>query len=119
MSKIIDLSLLYREPLIFRDIKGDEYIIPGDLDLDFMLKLTAYRQKVEKVKSEEESINLGKQLVIDILSLDKSKDITMDLIKERFNDFRHMRVIIEQTMRFIDEIVKDPNLNTLGSTITE
>ncbi|MEA4926303.1 MAG: hypothetical protein VB084_13455 [Syntrophomonadaceae bacterium] len=116
MSKIIDLSLLHREPLIFRDIKGDEYVIPGNLDLDFVLKLTAYRQNVEKVKSEEESINLGRQMMIDILSLDKSKEITMNLIKERFNDIRYMKIIIEHTMRFIDEIVKDPNLITLEST---
>lgn len=115
MSKIIDLSLLVREPLIFKDIKGEEYVIPGEIDLDFMLKLNAYQQKIKNVNNEEDSINLGRQMMIDILSLDKSKHITIDLIKERFNDIRHMRIIIEQTMLFINEIVKDPNFQCLES----
>ncbi|SHK42305.1 hypothetical protein [Desulforamulus aeronauticus] len=119
MSKIIDLSVLLREPLIFRDIKGEEYVIPGEIDLDFMLKLNAYQQKITKVEKEEDSINLGRKMMIDILSLDKSKNITMDLIKERFNDIRHMKIILEQTMLFINEIVKDPNFNSLESTNKE
>lgn len=116
MSKIVDLSLLVREPLIFRDIKGEEYIIPGEIDLDFILKLTAYQQKIKKIKKEDESIDLGRRMMIDILSLDKSKNITMELIKERFNDIRHMKIIIEQTILFINEIAKDPNFNSLEST---
>ncbi len=116
MSKIIDLSLLVREPLIFKDIKGEEYVIPGEIDLDFMLKLNAYQQKIKKVEKEEDSITLGRQMMMDILSLDKSKNITMDLVKERFNDVRHMKIIIEQTMLFINDIVKDPNFNSLEST---
>lgn len=117
MSKIIDLSVLVHEPLIFKDIKGEEYKIPGEMDLDFMLKLNAYQEKIKKVKNDEESIQLGRQMMVDILSLDKSKSITMDLIKDRFNDIRYMKIIIEETMKFINEIVKDPNLNSLGSIV--
>ena len=115
MSKIIDLSLLFREPLIFKDIKGEEYVIPGEIDLDFMLKLNAYQQKIKMVEKEEDSIHLGRQIMIDILSLDKSKNITLELIKERFNDIPHMKIIIEQTILFINEIAKDPNFNSLES----
>ncbi|EHQ90167.1 hypothetical protein [Desulfosporosinus youngiae] len=119
MAKIIDLSVLVRDPLIFRDIKGEEYVIPGEVDLDFMLKINAYQERIKKVTKEEDSINLGRQMMIDILALDKSKDITMDLIKERFNDIRHMKIIIEQTILFIRDIVKDPNSLSLESTNRE
>lgn len=112
MGKIVDLGLLVHEPLIFRDLTGEEYVIPGSVDLEFVLKLTAYQEKIQGIKKESEAIQKAQELVVDILSLDKSKDITLDFVKERFNDVRYIKAIIENMMAFIGEIVADPNSNS-------
>ncbi|OCZ52191.1 hypothetical protein [Dehalobacter sp. TeCB1] len=109
MSKIIDLSVLVHEPLIFRDTTGEEYVIPGEVDLGFVIKLTAYQEQVAKIKNETEAIKKAQELIVDILNLDQSKKITLDFVKERFNDIRYIKLIIESMMSFINEIVNDPN----------
>ncbi len=116
MSKIIDLGLLVREPLIFRDTKGEEYTIPGEIDLGFVMKLTLYKDQIQKIKSEADAIKKMQDLVVDILSLDVSKTITLEFVRERFNDIRYLKAIVENTMAFIQEVANDPNSNSLEST---
>lgn len=109
MNKIVDLSVLVRESLIFRDATGEEYTIPGEVDLNFVIKLNAYFEQVEKIKNEAAAIIKAQELVVDILNLDKTKNITLDFVKERFNDVRLIRAIIENMINFINEIASDPN----------
>lgn len=112
MGRIIDLGLLVREPLIFRDTKGEEYTIPGEVDLGFVMKLYTYQENITQLKSEIEAIKKSQEMVVDILSLDRSKNITFDFVKERFNDIRFIKAIIEETIKFIQEITQDPNSNS-------
>lgn len=119
MSKIIDLSLLVREPLIFRDATGEEYIIPGEVDLGFVIKLSAYQEKIKNLKTDFEALAKVQELVVDILSMDKSKTVDINFVKERFSDIRVLKAIIENTIVFVHEIASDPNLNSLESTKKE
>lgn len=112
MSRIVDLGLLVRDPLIFRDTKGEEYTIPGEVDLGFVMKLMAFQEKMPQIKSEIESIRKGQEMVVDILSLDKSKNITLELVQEKFNDLRYIKAVIGEMMKFIHEIAQDPNSNS-------
>jgi len=112
MAKIVDLGLLVREPLIFRDTKGDEYTIPGEVDLGFVMQLYAYHEQISQMKSETEAIKKGQEIVVDILNLDKSKNITFEFVKDRFNDIRYIKAVIGEMMKFIQEIAQDPNSNS-------
>jgi hypothetical protein len=117
MSKIVDLGLLVREPLIFRDTTGEEYTIPGEIDLEFIIKFTAYQEQIKKLEIETDAIKKTQEIVVDILSLDKSKTITLEFVRERFNDIRYLKAIIENTMAFIQEIASEKNSNSLESTV--
>ncbi|MGF7184966.1 hypothetical protein GGQ84_001051 [Desulfitispora alkaliphila] len=111
MSQYVDLGLLVREPLIFKSPNGkEEYTIPGELNTEFVLKMTKYYKDVTKIDNDEEAFKKMKQLVLDILSLDKSKNIDMKHIEDNFSDFRVMRAVIEHTMKHIQSISEDENL---------
>lgn len=116
MSRIIDLNLLVKDPLIFRDTKGEEYTIPGEISTKFVLKFSKFAQEVGKVKNEEDSLKKLQEIVVEILNLDKSKNITLEFVKERFDDIRYLQAILDNMAKHIREISEDPNSNSLLST---
>ena len=112
MSKIIDLNVLVKDPLIFKDVQGDTYTIPGEISTRFVIKLSKYAQDIGRLKNEEKALEKMQQIVIDILSLDKSKNIDIALINERFDDIRILKLIIQSMMEHVREIAADPNSNS-------
>ncbi|MBZ4664468.1 MAG: hypothetical protein JG776_2186 [Caloramator sp.] len=115
MSKIIDLSVLVKDPLIFKDTQGESYTIPGEISTQFVIKLSKYAADIQKIKDEAVALEKMQQIVTDILSLDKSKNITIDFVKERFDDIRFLKIIISEMMKHVKEIAEDPNSNSLES----
>ncbi len=109
MSKIVDLSVLIKEPLIFKDIRGDEYKIEGSISTEFVIKLTKYAEDIRKLRNEADALGKMKELVIDILNMDKTKKVDMDLINERFDDIRFLKIIIQEMMKHVQDIANDPN----------
>ena len=109
MSKIIDLGILVKEPLIFKDTKGDVYTIPGEISTQFVIKLSKYAQDIKDIKDEEKAFEKMQEIVTDILSLDKSKSITLNFVKERFDDVRFLKVIVNEMIKHVKEIADDPN----------
>jgi len=112
MSKIIDLSTLVKEPLIFKDTKGDTYTIPGEISTYFVIKLSKYAEDIKALKDNEKAFEKMQQIVTDILNLDKSKNITLEFVKERFDDVRFLKIIIQSMMEHVKEIASDPNSNS-------
>lgn len=112
MSKIIDLSVLVRKPLIFKDTQGDTYTIPGEISTQFVIKLSKYAQDIKNIKDEEKAFEKMQQIVADILNLDKSKDVTLEFVKERFDDVRFLKIIVDEAMKHVKEIAEDPNSNS-------
>ena len=112
MSKIIDLSILVKDPLIFKDTKGDIYTIPGEISTKFVIKLSKYAQDIHVLKDEEKAFEKMQEIVVDILSLDKTKEITLDFVKERFDDIRFLKVIVQELMNHVKEVANDPNFNS-------
>jgi hypothetical protein len=109
MSKIIDLSLLVQEPLIFKDKKGVVYTIPGEISTSFVTKMSYYQEKISAIKSEVEAFDELQSLAMFILNLDKTKIVDMEYIKENFDDVRVLKLIVTSMMDHIKEISKDPN----------
>lgn len=112
MSKIIDLSIFEKESLIFATKTGDKFEIPGELSTRFVIKLSKLQEKLTKVKDEEESFELLQQIVVDILSLDQTKEIDLDYVKVNFDDVRVLKHIFGCMLRHIQEIASDPNSNS-------
>jgi hypothetical protein len=50
-----------------------------------------------------------KELVVDILNLDKTKNVNLDHVNKYFDDVRIMKIIIEKTMEHVKQIANDPN----------
>ena len=116
MGKIIDLSILEKEPLIFKGLDGEKYTIPGNISTKFTIKLTHYQQQMQKIKKDEEALEKIKELVVDILNLDKSKNVDMEYLDKHFDDIRVLKLIIQKMIEHIQEITADPNSNSLEST---
>lgn len=111
MSKIIDLGVLVKDPLIIKTAKGETFTIPGEISTKFVIKLTKYTQDIQALKDESEAIKKSQELVVDILNLDKTKNVDLAYVEENF-DMRMIRAIISGMMEHIAEITKDPNSNS-------
>ena len=109
MGKIIDLGILVKEPLIFKDTHGDTYTIPGEISTQFVIKLSKYAQDTKDIKNEEKAFEKIQEIVVDILNLDKSKNVSLDFVKERFDDVRFLKVIVNEMIKHVKEIADDPN----------
>jgi len=109
-NKIIDLGLLVQEPLIFKDTTGELYTIPGEVSTKLYIKLTKLCEDIKKITDEEEGFTKLQEIVTEILSLDKSKKIDIDYVKERFDDLRFLQVIVNEMMKHISEISNSPDL---------
>ncbi|MCK9443153.1 MAG: hypothetical protein M0Q14_01265 [Tissierellaceae bacterium] len=111
MAKIIDLSVLQQEELIFKMPPGsdDEFTIPGEVNTDFVLKIYKQQEELQKADGFEAQLKGLQSIVLTILQLDKSKTINLKYIQENLTDIRYLRVIMEAMMKHINEIQNDPN----------
>lgn len=116
MSKIIDLGLLVQEPLIFKGLDKKTYKIPGEISTKLVIKLSKYAQDVAKLgNNEEEALEKMKEMVIEILNLDITKNVDIQHINKYFDNIRVLKAIIQSTMEHIRNIAQDPNSNSLKS----
>lgn len=115
MSKIIDLGVLVKEPLVFKRTDEEKYTIPGEISTQFVIRLSHYSQQIKEIKDEAEALEKMQALCVDILNLDKTKSVTLDYLKEHFDNIQMLKVIISETMKHVQGIANDPNSNSPGS----
>lgn len=123
MAKIVDLSVLVKEPIIIKISKDEQFEIPGNISTSFTMELMAFYAQVqgmelkinkskdidEIVKKSEELIKMLKELVLKILKQDKNKKVDMAYIDKYLDNIDMLRAIIEIAMGHIKEIENDPN----------
>ena len=113
MSNILDLSVLVREPLTIKNAPdGASYIIPGEVSTKFVIKMSSHYQEAQKIKDEKEALEKLKSLVVEILNLDKTKNVTLEHVEEHFDNIEVLKAIVEATFNHIRKITSDPNLNS-------
>lgn len=121
MSKYIDLSLFVKEDLTFgvpigKNENGEliieKFNIPGSISTGFVLKMSKYKQDMEKIKTDEVAIVKMKEIVRDILNLDKTKNIDTEYIEKYLDDVKILGLIFEETMKHIKEVAEDENLKS-------
>lgn len=111
MANIIDLSVFGGvEPLEFKGLDGELYSIPSTLSTQFVIQFSKYMDDIKKLKgNDEKAFNLMKKLVVDILNLDRTRNVNIDYINKYFDDVRILKIIVEKTMEHIRLIANDPN----------
>lgn len=109
MAKIIDLSVLVQEPLVFTLPNKEEFTIPGEVNTDFVLRIYKQQEELRNVEGFEEQLKGLQNIVLTILQLDKSKTINLKYIQENLTDIRYLKIIMEEMMKHINEIQNDPN----------
>lgn len=119
MSEIVDLNLMVQEPLKIKGTDGETYTIPGGISTDFVVKLMAYHEDVKKLKKQEKILDRMLMLVVDILNLDKSKNVDLEYVKQHFDDLNVLTAIISIIMKHVEKIALDPNSNTPQSQASE
>ena len=116
MSNYIDLSLFTREDLVFGVPKEggeiEDFNIPGAISTGFVLKMSKYKQDMEKINSDEIAIVKMKEIVRDILNLDKTKDVDVEYIERYLDNVKLLGLIFEKTMEHIQDVAEDENLNS-------
>ena len=108
---IIDLSIYKKEDLEIKSLKGTTFIIPGNFTTEFYINLLDKFEKIKKKNSKTnplEYIKLAEGLALDILSLDKTKTVTIDTVKEEFSDIYALSALINSVMSYVGEIDNDP-----------
>lgn len=109
MAKIIDFNTMIKEPIEFVGLDRKKYTIPGSIPTKFTLQMRKLFIELQG-KKEEETLETLFEFVYMILSMDKSKkNLTLEYVKENFDDMRILRLIVESTMEHIADIEKDPN----------
>jgi hypothetical protein len=114
MPKVIDLSAFIQEGLQFIDPydKNIIYNIPGEISTKLYLKMLDYMQKINDIKDEKESLEFTQQIVTDILSLDKEKNIDINYVKQRFDNVLFLQIIIRETLKHIQSILQNENFKS-------
>jgi hypothetical protein len=103
MSKIIDLAAFQPEPLEIKFPNGNVYTLPATISVEYMTKLMALQEKVKKVKSDIENINILQQIAVEILSLDKTKTVTIETVKSELDDIKLLSMLPKIFHDYINE----------------
>lgn len=112
---IIDLSLFKKEDFVIKAITGEEYHIDGNFNTDFYLALYDSYQKVQKVMKKDihAATAVLKEIVLEILKLDKTKTVTPETLKEqKFDSFEVLQYVVTEAMKQANKIVNDPSLES-------
>lgn len=110
---VIDLSLLKRDNFTIKAITGEEYIIDGNFTTEFYLTLYDAYQKVQNTLKKDDihaATKLLKEIVLEILKLDETKEITMETLKQqKFDSFEVLQHVLSATMQQANKVTSDPN----------
>lgn len=110
---IVDLSLLKKEDFVIKAITGEEYHIDGNFTTEFYLSLYDSYQEVQKsLKATDirSATQLLKEIVLNILKLDGTKEVTMETLKQqKFDSFDVLQYVLSETMKQANKVAQNPN----------
>lgn len=114
MSNFVDLSVLVREPLTIKGAPdGETYVIPGNIPTEFVLTLQKKYNDIHTKDYEiEDEVRILKELIVDILNLDRTKKINIDYVNQYLDDVLILGKILQATMNHIKRIEEDENLSS-------
>ena len=101
-TRKIDLSSLKRDDIEIVSLTGTVYTIPGNFSTELFMRLYDTYDQVKKLKEEDyrEAFEVMKRWALDIVSLDKTKKVTMKTIETEFNDLRVLELLLTSMMQY-------------------
>lgn len=108
-----DMSFLEGEPLVFKNLYGNDYTIPASVPVEFVLKLSEMYKKTDQIKDENKQFEVMLELVTEILKLDESQEASIDDVR-KFS-VKALKIVIQETMKQINNIEQDPNSDSPSS----
>jgi hypothetical protein len=105
MAKMIDLTGYKKEDIEIKSLNDTVYTIPGNFASEFFIKIYHTQTTIKKLKETdfEKAFNVLKNWTLELLSLDKSKTVTIETINTEFNDFRVLEKLLTSIMQFANE----------------
>lgn len=104
MANLIDLSGYKKEDIIIKSLTGTEYTIPGNFASEFFIKIYKTKTNVNKLKEQEfeKAFQILKEWTLELISLDKTKTVSMETIENEFNDFKVLEILLTNIMQCIN-----------------
>lgn len=128
LENYCDLNTFLRKPLTFKGlnkvdkdgkvVEGTTFVIPGQIPVKFMMELSKYIKtqdsvaKGEVTSTDEEVVSDIKNLVLDILNLDKAHKYTLKDVDENFDDLVILQALIKEVTNYVYMIEADPNCSS-------
>ncbi|MDF1496341.1 hypothetical protein [Caproiciproducens sp. CPB-2] len=106
MAEIIDLCALQPESLDIKLPSGTVYKIPASLTVEKMVKLENLQKKTNVCKSLQDATTVLQNFAFEILSLDKTKEITMDTVRTELSDLVLLRCLSNLFNDFMENSIK-------------
>lgn len=105
-TRKIDLSGLYKEDIEIVSLTGNTYTIPGNFASELFVNLYDTYAELKKLKETEDikrAFELMKEWALTIISMDKSKEVTMETVEREFNDFRVLEMLLTNLLKMANE----------------
>ena len=107
-TRKIDLSALKQDDVEIVSLTGTVYTIPGNFSTELFLNLYDTYDEVKKLKETDfrEAFAIMKKWALEIISMDKTKKVTMKTIDQEFNDFKVLEMLLTQMMQLANNGIK-------------
>lgn len=104
-TRKIDLSGLYKEDIEIVSLTGTTYIIPGNFSSELFVNLYDTYAELKKLKAKDikRAFEMMKRWALAIISMDKSKDVSMETVEQEFNDFRVLEMLLTNLLSMANE----------------
>lgn len=107
MANILDLSVFKEQTLNIKLLDGTQINIKKP-NQEFMIKLLGFKEEVSKRSNSVDSLELIKDLVLDVLNFNKNgRKFTAEDIADY--DLVIQQAIIKAYTNFINEVMGNPN----------
>lgn len=104
MSNLIDLTLLTRETVDIKFAEDVIFTIPVEPTLEYSTRLLLCKKKMQKAKTDEQKLDLVREVVTLILSQDGSHDDVKEIVGKL-----HSTQIIAVFNIYDDQVEKNKN----------
>lgn len=105
MARKIDLSSLKKEDVDIVSLTGTTYTIPGNFSSELFVSLYDTYAELKELKENDikRAFEMLKGWALAIISMDKSKDVTMETVEREFNDFRVLEMLLTNLLQMANE----------------
>lgn len=104
-NRKIDLSGLKKEDIEIVSLTGNTYTIPGNFSSELFINLYETYDELKKLKSKDikRAFEMMKEWALAIISMDKSKHVSMETVEREFNDFKVLEMLLTNLLSMANE----------------